>query len=141
MLGLYAFAHNSYIGAVIAFATFGSLLAIWKFHKVPAKILAGDSLTYLLGAVLVSIAILGNMEKAVLICSIPFFIEFILKLRGKFKKETLGSINKEGKLVSLYKKIYSLPHIWMRTGKYTEKQIVGFLIIVELIFSSLIWLI
>jgi UDP-N-acetylglucosamine--dolichyl-phosphate N-acetylglucosaminephosphotransferase len=141
MLGLYSYINNSQLGAIISFSTFGALLAIWKFHKTPARILAGDSLTYLLGAVLASIAILGNMEKAALICAIPFFIEFALKLRGKLKKETIGYVDKNNKIHSKYNKIYSLPHIWMRTGKYTEKQIVYFLILVELFFSSLIWII
>lgn len=142
MLGLYAFVNHRNIAAAIAFACFGALLAFYKFHKVPAQIHAGDSLTYLLGAVIACIAILGNLEKAALIASGPFFIEFILKARGRFKKETLGYCDKIGKIHSKHgDKIYSLPHIWMRTGKYTEGQIVMFMILMELAFSSLIWII
>jgi UDP-N-acetylglucosamine--dolichyl-phosphate N-acetylglucosaminephosphotransferase len=139
MLGIYAVAHNSYLGAVLSFTVFGSLLALWHFHKTPAKIMAGDSLTYFLGGALACIAILGNIEKAVVICSIPFFIEFALKLRGRLKKDTLGYVDEIGKIHSKWKKIYSIPHIWMRTGRYTEKQIVYQLMLVELAFSLLIW--
>lgn len=139
MLGIYSVAHSSYLGAVISFAVFGSLLALWRFHKTPAKIMAGDSLTYFLGGALACIAILGNIEKAAVICSIPFGIEFFLKLRGRLKKDTLGFVDKKGKLHSKWDKIYSLPHIWMRTGRFTEKQIVYQLMLVELIFSLLIW--
>ena len=139
MLGIYAFVHHSYLGAVLSFSVFGSLLVVWKFHKTPAKIMAGDSLTYFLGGALACIAILGNIEKAAVICSIPFGIEFLLKLPGKFKKETIGFVDEKGKLHSKYKKIYSLPHIWMRTGRFTEKQIVCQLMLVELVFSLLIW--
>ena len=139
MLGLYSWVNGSYLGAIISFSVFGGLLALWKFHKTPAKIHAGDSLTYFLGASLACIAILGNIEKAVLICSIPFFIEFLLKLRGRMKKETLGYVDEKGYLHSKYKKLYSLPHIWMRTGRFREDQIVGQLMLVELFFSLLIW--
>ncbi|MBT7062476.1 hypothetical protein HN924_00720 [Candidatus Woesearchaeota archaeon] len=139
MLGLYSIVHQSYLGAVLSFAVFGSLLALWKFHKAPAKIMAGDSLTYFLGASLACIAILGNIERAAAICSIPFFIEFALKSRSKFKKDTIGFVDKKNKVHSKWKGIHSLPHIWMRTGRFTEKQIVYQLMLVELAFSLLIW--
>ena len=47
----------------------------------------------------------------------------------------------EGKIKSNYEGIYSLPHIFTRTGRYTEKQVVLFLILIELGVSSLIWVI
>lgn len=141
MLGIYAYAKGSSIGALLAFSTLGALLAIYYFNKYPAKILPGDSIQYLLGAALVSIAVLGNLEKAALIVSIPFFIEFALKLRGKLQKTTVGFLNKAGKVQSKYDKIYSLPHIWMKSGKWTEKQIVGFMMLLELAFASLIWVV
>ncbi|MBS3171241.1 hypothetical protein J4449_01370 [Candidatus Woesearchaeota archaeon] len=140
-LGLYAYINQRYSAAAIAGITVFALLAFYYYNKVPAKILGGDSLTYLLGGVLVTVAVLGNIERAALIVSIPFFIEFILKARGKLKKKTIGTIE-NGKIKSLYgNKIYSIPHILTRTGKYTEKQVVYFMIFVQVIFSSLIWLI
>lgn len=138
MLGIFAYVHGSMLAAAIALITFGALVAFFIFNKYPAKILPGDSLTYLLGAVLASIAIIGNMEKAALIISIPFFIEFFLKLRGKFKKETIGYV-KGDKIYSKYKKIYSIPHIFMRTGKFTVKQVTLLMILIQLVFASLIW--
>lgn len=76
MLGVYAYFHQSYAAAAIAFTTFGALLAFYKFNKFPSRIFPGDSLTYLLGAVLACIAIIGNIEKAVFIASIPFLSSF-----------------------------------------------------------------
>jgi UDP-N-acetylglucosamine--dolichyl-phosphate N-acetylglucosaminephosphotransferase len=141
MLGLYAVVHGSYVAAVIALATFASLLAFLKFNWCPAKILPGDSLTYLLGAVLACIAILGNMEKAVLIVAIPFVIEFFLKARTCFKAQSFGYFEK-GKIHSLYgRKVYSIPHFFTRTGKFTEKQIVIWIIAIEFLFSLLIWVV
>ena len=141
MLGLYAYTNQRYSAAAIAGITVLALLAFYYYNRVPAKILGGDSLTYLLGGVLVTVAVLGNIERAALIASIPFFIEFILKLRGKFKKKSIGTYE-NGKIRSLYgNKIYSIPHLLTRTGKYTEKQVVYFMIFIQLIFSSLIWFI
>ena len=146
MLTLYAYVHGEFFAVerlavlVIGSLIFAALLAFYLFNKYPAKILPGDSLTYLLGGVIATIAIIGNLERAALIASIPFFIEFILKARGKFQKQSYGYYNK-GKVNSLYKKIYSLPHILTRTGRFTEKQIAHTFILMELFFSSLIWVI
>ncbi len=137
-LGLYAYFYGTQTAAIIAFATLGALIAFYLFNKFPAKILPGDSLTYLLGGVIACIAILGNIERAVLVMSVPFFIEFFLKARSKFKAESYGyAVN--GKIHSRYKKIYSIPHIFTRTGRFTEKQITLFMILIELFFAIIIW--
>ena len=138
MLGLYTYVNGGYIASLIALVSFVSLIAFYYYNKYPAQILPGDSLTYLLGALIAVIAIIGNVEKAALIISIPFFIEFFLKLRGKFRKQSYGCY-KNGKVHSMYDKIYSITHIFTRTGKFTEKQIGYFMILIQLIFSSLIW--
>lgn len=140
MLGLYASYNERHIATLISLLVFVSLISFYLFNKFPAKILPGDSLTYFLGGTLAVIAIVGNIEKAALIISIPFFIEFLLKLRSKFKADSFGYYN-DGKLCSKYKKIYSLTHLFLRTGKFTEKQIVLFFILGELIISGLIWFI
>ena len=138
MLGLYAFTFGRNTAALIAFIAFCTLLAFFYFNKFPAKIFPGDSLTYLLGAVLVSIAILGNIERAALVASIPFIVEFFLKARGGFKKQSFG-FYRDGKLQSYYKKVYSLPHIFIRTGRFTEKQVVYYLMLFEFVCCSFIW--
>ncbi len=139
MLGIYAISNGIYISAVIAAVTFFALLAFLKFNWYPARIFPGDSLTYLLGAVLACIAILGNMEKAVMIVAIPFAVEFFLKSRSKFKAQSFG-VFENGKIKSLYgNKVYSLTHLFSRTGKFSEKQIVIGLMIAEFLISLLIW--
>jgi len=140
MLGLYAYVNGSLLAALIALTVFSALIAFYFYNRYPAKILPGDSLTYLLGATMAVIAILGNIEKAALIVSIPFFIEFILKSRSKFQAQSYGHY-KEGKVKVDTEKIYSLPHILGKTGRYTEKQITYTLILFELIFGLLIWVI
>lgn len=138
-LGLYAYVNGGEIAALIALMTFSALLAFYFYNKYPAKILPGDSLTYMLGGVLASIAIVGNIEKAAIIISIPFIIEFFLKLRSKFKAHSYGYF-KDGKIHSRYNRIYSLPHLFAN-GKYTEKQIVYFIYVIQLFFAGLIWFI
>lgn len=137
-LGLYAYVNERYVATFFALAIFFSLLAFLFYNWNPAKILPGDSLTYLMGAGLAVIAILGNIEKAALIISLPFFAELFLKLRCKLNARSYGYC-KGGTIHSYYKKIYSLPHLFARTGKYTETQIVVFLLLGELVISSLIW--
>ena len=141
MLGLYAYANGRETAALIALLIFSSLISFYIFNKYPAKILPGDSLTYLLGGAIAVIAILGNIEKAAIIASIPFFFEFILKWRSKFKAKSYGYYHK-GKIKSYHgKKIYSLVHLLTRTGEYTEKQITTFFIVLEFIFCLLIWVV
>ncbi len=137
-LGLYAYVHGRQVAAVIALATLGALIAFYRYNKYPAKILPGDSLTYLLGGVIACIAILGNLEKAALIMAVPFFVEFVLKARSRFKAQSYGYY-KDGKIHSRYKGIYSIPHFFARTGRFTEKQITSFMILIMLIFAILIW--
>ena len=140
MLGLYALAHDRLVVALIALLLWCALLAFFFYNKYPAKILPGDSLTYLLGGSLAVIAILGNMERAALIASIPFLVEFFLKMRTRFKAHSYGYY-KDGKVMSKYDKIYSIPHLFTITGKFTEKQITLFMILISLFFSSLIWVV
>jgi len=137
-LGLYSYLYGTQVGALIAFSTFGSLLAFYFFNKYPAKILPGDSLTYLLGGVIACIGILGNIERAAIIVSIPFIVEFFLKARSKFKAQSYGYF-KNGKIYSKYNKIYSITHIFTKSGKFTEKEIVIFMLLIESFFSILIW--
>jgi UDP-N-acetylglucosamine--dolichyl-phosphate N-acetylglucosaminephosphotransferase len=139
-LGLFAYVNESYVAALIALLTFTSLIGFYFYNKYPAKILPGDSLTYLLGGTLAVVAIIGNIERAALIISIPFFIEFFLKSKSRFKAQSFGYY-KDGKIKSIYNKIHSIPHILTITGKYTEKQVVYFMISIELVFASLIWVI
>ena len=147
MLGIYGYLNiedqffSERVAAVIISAVvFSALFGFYFFNRFPAKILPGDSLTYLIGGAIASIAIIGNLEKAALIASIPFFIEFILKVRGRLKNQSFGYYY-NGKIKSFYREVYSIPHILTKTGRFTEKQVVYFIWGIELFFSSLIWVI
>lgn len=137
-LGIYAFLHNELVSAAIFLSTVGALIGFLKYNWFPAKILSGDSLTYCLGAVVASGVIIGNMERAGIIAMAPFIIEFLLKLRSKFKASCLGKLRNDGKLDPPYgKSIYSWTHIIMNLGRFTEKQVTIILILIQLFFSLL----
>src|SRR3990167_1512873 len=139
-LGLFAYVNDRMDAALIAAVAFACMLGFFYYNKFPAKIFPGDSLTYLLGGTLAVIAIIGNIEKAGMIMSIPFFIEFILKARGRFKNQSYGTYS-NGKVKSLYNKIYSIPHFFTITGKFTEGQVVYLTILVQLVFAGLVWVV
>jgi UDP-N-acetylglucosamine--dolichyl-phosphate N-acetylglucosaminephosphotransferase len=134
-LGIYALLHGS-IAAVIFLVSFASLLGFIRYNWYPAKILPGDSLTYLLGSLVAAGVIVGNMERVGIVVLTPFIIEFFLKIRSKFKASCLGKLRKDLKLDPPYgKKIYSLTHVIMNLGKFYEYQVTLIMILIITIFS------
>jgi UDP-N-acetylglucosamine--dolichyl-phosphate N-acetylglucosaminephosphotransferase len=102
-----------------------SLFAFYIFNKCPAKIFPGDALTYSVGALIASVAILGNIEKIAVFFFIPYIIEVILKIRGKLEKESFAKLNADGSLSLPYKKIYGLEHlaIWILERVKPSKKV------------------
>lgn len=134
-LGIFSILTGS-IAAPIFLIGAASLLAFLIYNWYPAKILPGDSLTYLIGSLIATGVIIGNMEKLGLILLTPFIIEFFLKLRMKFNASSLGKLERDGKLDAPYgKNIYSLTHLIMNSGRFTERQVSIILIMIQLIVS------
>ena len=118
-----------------------SLLSFLRFNWYKAKILPGDSLTYLLGAILANTAIVGNLEKAASILLFPFVVEFFLKMRSEFKASCLGKLRKDGTLEPPYgKEIYSITHILMNLKRMREKEVTISLIAIEIIVAIFLFL-
>ncbi len=139
-LGIYAFVHQRPEACIIALATAFSLLTFLYWNKYPAKFLPGDSLTYLIGASIVSVVIIGNMERFGIIIFTPWILEAILKLRSRFKARSLGDLQKDGSLKPPYKKIYSLTHLVMKIRRFKEWQISLILILLEaVICGAALW--
>ncbi len=140
-LGLSALLNNRTSGAVVFLVTFTALVGFIGYNWYPARILPGDSLTYLLGSLVASGVIVGNMEKNGIIVMLPFIIEFFLKLRVKFKASCLGKLREDGKLDPPYgKKIYSWTHLIMNLKPVTERNVTIILILVQTFFTILIFL-
>ncbi len=139
-LGLFALMHGEVIAAAIFFTAVGGIIGYLAFNWTPAKILAGDSLTYGLGAIVASGIIIGNMEKAGVIAMAPFIIEFFFKARSKMKATCLGKLRADGKLDPPYgKQIFSWTHIIMNIKPMTEKQVTYALMALNIFFSSMIF--
>ncbi len=142
-IGVFLLERGHIEGSVIAFTTAAALLAFLKYNWIPAKMLPGDSLTYFAGAAIVSSVIIGNAEKLGILLFLPWIVEALLKLRGKFKVRSYGNLQLDGTLKAPYAKIYSLTHVvmklpyWLKMKKgFTEKQIAIVLIAGQILLSA-----
>ena len=132
-LGIYTFMLGRTEASIISFAMALSLLAFLRWNWFPAKFLPGDSLTYLTGATIVSVVIIGNVEKFGMFIFLPWIIEAFLKLRSRFSARSLGNLQPDGKLKSPYKRVYSLTHVIMKFGPMEEWKISAILICFEIV--------
>jgi UDP-N-acetylglucosamine--dolichyl-phosphate N-acetylglucosaminephosphotransferase len=131
--------------AVIAAIMIMCLLAFLMFNWHPARIFPGDSLTYMVGALIGTIAILTNQDKALLILFIPYYLEIILFIRillHKIKAEAFAKVNPDGSLTAPYKKVFDTTHIAIKflskiKRKVYEKDVVYTILAFE-IFIALV---
>lgn len=121
---------NSWLSLITLFMI-APLIAFYIFNKYPAKVFPGDALTYAIGALIASVAILGDIEKIAVFFFIPYIIETVLKVRGKLEKESFAKVNKDGSLRMPYEKIYGLEHLaililkkYKSNKKVHEKEVV-----------------
>ncbi len=135
---IYSIFYGNYIGALLSTILFASLLAFLFFNSYRAKILPGDSLTYVIGATFVAIMAMGNAETFGVIIFIPWIIEFFLHARRKFNVSDLGIRQRDGTFKAPYgKQVYSLTHIVMNAKKVREPDVTLYLSIFEAIFVVL----
>lgn len=120
----------------VCFLTVASLLGFLFFNKYPSRIFPGDSLTYPIGALIAIVCILGNMERIGLILFIPYFIEFLFKLKTKFRSECFGIPRKDGSLEPP-KRIGSLTHIVLKLVR-SERETVFVFIFFETLISIIL---
>lgn len=141
-MSLVAFMTGSPWLAVIGLCMVVALFAFLIFNFYPAEVFPGDSLTYPIGGLVAIMAILGNFEKIAVFFFVPYIIEFFLKARGKFIKQSYGMPQKDGSLKMRYDKIYSLNHVAIKLMdgagiKVTEKKIVLFVWIFQILIIAL----
>ncbi len=115
--------------SVIALCMVGALVAFLQLNFSPAQVLPGDALTYAVGSLIASIAILGNFEKIAVFFFIPVIIETFLKMRKKLKVHSFAIPERDGTLKPRYDKLYGLTHttlfIYQKLGiKPTERKVV-----------------
>ncbi len=116
-LGFISFILGEHAAAVISGCFVMALLAFLIYNWYPAVVFPGDVMTLSVGAAIAIVAILGNIELYTLIMFLPLYTsEFLLKLRGGFKKESFGIITKNG-IDLRYNKFYGLTHISLWLNK------------------------
>lgn len=131
--------------SLISFIVCTCLLAFLTFNWYPAKVFPGNSFSYAIGALIATLAILGNMERIALWLFIPYFIEILLyfKARAIDKKgdvQAFAKPNKDGSLDLPYKHIYDTTHIaiWVLKrvkDKVYERDVVLFIIGVQTLIA------
>ena len=139
-LGFLAWVVDKYPAMLIAYCFVAALLAFIIFNKYPAKVFGGNTLTYSVGAAIAIVAILGDLEKFAVILFIPYFFEFVLKMRGLLQKESFAKPLKDGSLINRYNKWYGVEHIavsFLRTikGRAFEYEVVALILFTELVLA------
>jgi UDP-N-acetylglucosamine--dolichyl-phosphate N-acetylglucosaminephosphotransferase len=110
------------------------------FNRYPSVVFPGDTFTYASGAFVAAVVIFADLEKAFVILFIPFVIQFFLKARGKFQKESFAKLKEKGELTLRYDKLYGLEHVavWFLSKlplKVTERKVVWSLLLFQGIFA------
>lgn len=131
--------------ALIAFVVCTCLIAFLVFNWYPAKVFPGNSFTYSVGALIATLAILGNMERIAVWLFIPYFLEILLYFRARVL-DRMGDVqafakpNEDGSLELPYKNIYDTTHlaIWVlkriKTKVY-ERDVVLFVIFFQILVA------
>lgn len=123
--------HNRLDGIYLLIPLLGALTAFLWFNKYPAVVFPGDTLMLFMGATLAAAGILSSLHVQTVFIFIPMITEFFVKSRGHFKGENYATRSVNGYL-EYHGRIESLTHIFMRTGKMTEKHLVYLIWSIEL---------
>jgi len=153
-MGLVIFAAFGFTGiivgrlwiAFIAFIVYAALLAFLVFNWYPAKVFPGNSFTYAIGALIATLAILGNMERIAAWLFIPYFFEIILYFKARVidrmgDVQAFAKAKEDGSLELPYEHIYDTTHLVIKVlkkikGKVYERDVVIFIVILQVIVAA-----
>lgn len=141
-LGLAAWQGGQGYVSLLAAMGFFTLVAFLVFNWFPARVFPGNTLTYFVGALIACIAIMGDLTRVALFLFIPYFIEFVLKARGRFRKESFARPLGDNSLRMPYEKIYGLEHLAVRIikrvkGECFERDVTVFMLGMELVLVAI----
>jgi UDP-N-acetylglucosamine--dolichyl-phosphate N-acetylglucosaminephosphotransferase len=102
---------------------FGATIALLWYNRYPAKVFPGDTFTLFSGATIVAAAVMVDLKEVGTLLFIPMIIEFILKSRHRYTKQTYGKPDEKGRL-TYHGEVGSLTHLVMRGGANTERRVV-----------------
>lgn len=134
-LSIIAFENGSAEALVITLSMCGALLAFLRYNSYPARIFPGDVGTLGIGAVFASAVIIGNFELAGIIIIIPYFVDFVIKLKNRMPKEIeYTKLENDGKIVAT--KVVGLPTLILKlTSGLKERDLVMSIVAIEVVFT------
>ena len=135
---IYALVYGNYIGALLASVLTAVLFAFLFFNIYPAKAIPGDSFTYGIGGAIIALMIIGNMESFGIVIFVPYIIEFIFHLPGRFNVTDLGKLQKDMTFNAPYgKRINSWTHVIMNMKKCKEYEVSTYMWLINIGFVVL----
>jgi UDP-N-acetylglucosamine--dolichyl-phosphate N-acetylglucosaminephosphotransferase len=131
---------GSYVAASIGVILVCAYLGFLKLNWYPARIFPGDSGTLMAGAGIAAIALLGGLEFAGIIVSIPAGIDFALKMMAKRPfggRHLFGNttVDEHGYLKP--PSYAALVHAFMRAGPTTERGLVRSVLAMQAVYAAL----
>ena len=139
-LSFLAAVEGSYDAAIIGVVLTAGLLGFLKLNWYPAKIFPGDTGTLMAGAGIAVVALLGSLEFAAIIVSIPAGIDFTLKMLAKRPfagRYSFGNttLDENGNLKP--PSYPALVHAFMRAGPITERGLVVSVLGMQALYAAL----
>ena len=123
-------------GLYILFPLLGATLGFSVFNLYPSRIFPGDTFTLFSGAAISCAAIISGLITPGIILFIPMIIEFLLKVRGRFKAENFAEMDKDKYLVSIHDKTESITHLIVKNMRVKEWQLVSLIWLIEAVLGT-----
>ncbi|AMM53662.1 MraY family glycosyltransferase [Pyrococcus kukulkanii] len=122
-------------GSKLSLIAFLASLGFLWWNKYPAKVFPGDTGTLSLGALMALIAIENHLELPLAVMLIPHAIDFMLKIRVKFKGKQIGrtKVREDGTLTP--PPYLSFLGLIMRVKKVKEWELVLYVWGIEIILG------
>ncbi|MDG6223520.1 MAG: glycosyl transferase family 4 [Candidatus Bathyarchaeota archaeon] len=133
--------------ALVCMIVYASLLGFLAFNWYPARVFPGNSFTYAVGALIGTLAILGNMERIAVWLFMLYILEILLYMRARFVDkqgdvQAFAKLNNDGSLELPYEHIYDTTHlaIWVLKklkNKVYERDVVVFIVVLQSLIAIL----
>ena len=142
-LGIASWRTGNYSASVVCLCMASALVAFDYYNRYPARVFPGNILTYTVGALVGSIAIVAHLELIAMCLFVLYLFQFLLKARGRFQVESFAKPGKSGTLVAPYLSVYGLEHLVIRIlctlrGYARETDVVKVIIVVETLVCFLV---
>jgi UDP-N-acetylglucosamine--dolichyl-phosphate N-acetylglucosaminephosphotransferase len=139
-LSILSWVRGNLDGAVIGAIFVGGYIAFLFYNWYPARIFPGDTGTLMAGATIATIGMVGQLEFAAIVVSMPAALDFTLKM---LSKRPFSQTNKFGnsKVIPTGRLVAApypaLAHAFMKVAHLTEKKLVESLLIMECVYGFL----